>query len=158
MAAVATSRRPRESRPPLAVSRRTSVAPRALDGAVDLALQLAVIHARHGLAVLAVSTVEGGLLAACGDVESSRALAAFAQLVLGREPTGAARTMHCGRMHLARMELLGEACVVTAMSEAILEDPEAIVEALGRLYETPPAMVEVAQGQDDAELDALLFA
>ncbi len=158
MAAVATSRRPRESRPPLAPSRRTSVAPRALDGAVDLALQLAVIHARHGLAVLAVSTIDGRVLAACGDAESSRALAAFAQLVLGREPTGAARTMHCGRMHLARMELLGEACVVTAMSEAILEDPEAIVEALGQLYWLPPAIDDVAQGQDDAAFDDALFA
>jgi len=107
------------------------------DGELDGAF--AVLRARHDLCVLAVSTVDGRLLASCGDAESSRALAAFAQLVLGRAGRDASRTMHCGRMHLERVDLLGEACVVTAMATSVLDDPAAIADALRSLYAGPPA-------------------
>ncbi len=129
--------RSRSSRPPLALERRSLPPLRPLDGAMDLALQLAVLRARHELCVVAVSTVDGRLLASCGDAESSRALAAFAQLVLGRAGRDAARTMHCGRMHLERIDLLGEACVVTAMATNVLVDPQAIAESLRALYDEP---------------------
>lgn len=149
MAALAMSRT-RSSRPPLALDRRTLPPMRPLDGAVDLALQLAVLRARHDLCVLAVSTIDGRLLASCGDAESSRALAAFAQLVLGRAGRDAARTMHCGRMHLERVDLLGEACVVTAMAESVLDDPHAIAESLRSLYVEPiPTHVDTSDDGDD---------
>jgi hypothetical protein len=148
MAALAISRT-RSSRPPIALERRSLPPTRPLDGAVDLALQLAVLRARHELCVLAVSTIDGRLLASCGDAESSRALAAFAQLVLGRASRDAARTMHCGRMHLERIDLLGEACVVTAMAESVLEDPQAIAESLRALYvEAMPTHVDTSDDVD----------
>jgi hypothetical protein len=142
--------RTRSSRPPIALERRSLPPMRPLDGAVDLALQLAVLRDRHDLCVLAVSTIDGRLLASCGDAESSRALAAFAQLVLGRAGRDAARTMHCGRMHLERVDLLGEACVVTAMATGVLDDPHAIAESLRALYAEPtPVHVDASNAVDD---------
>lgn len=150
MAALQTVR-PRQSRPPIVQERRSLPSPAPLDGAMELALQLALLRARHGLSVLAVTTVDGRLVASAGDAESARAIGAFAQLVLGRAGAETARTLHCGRMHLERVDLLGEPCVVAAMAEALLDDPRAIADALREIYAdaTPSTPAATARDDDD---------
>jgi hypothetical protein len=138
---------------------RRSIPPAApLDGAMELALQLALLRQRHGLGVLAVVSLDGRLLASAGDADSARAIGTFAQLVLGRATASSARTLHCGKMHLERVTLLDEPCVVAAMSDALIDDPGAIAAELGAYYDdarrpsgaTPIAADAHAQDDDDA--------